>query len=344
MEKSEKVANINFFKKVWYSITKFEQYPVMAVEGFWSAMKYTAILMSILSVFVVIGSLVQTKELINDLAQYIEQNIPEFSFEDGKIEMDIQNPIEIKDVQYDGIDKIIINPIVETEEQKEQFEKENEETGITVFFFRDEISLKSKIDDDNISKQKYTYNDFIASYTGENISSFNKADLVKYLTSTKMTQVYIKYGVSIFVYLLLINIIYILFDVLQIAIFGWLTAYIAKIKIKFVAIYNMATYAFTLPIILNMLYIIVNYFVSFKITYFEVAYTAIAYIYLAATIFILKDDIIKKMQEVEKIKEEQKKVKEEIKNQEKKEEEPKDENEKKEEKNNKGDEPQGSEA
>ena len=61
--------------------------------------------------------------------------------------------------------------------------------------------------------------------------------------------------------------------------------------------------------------------------YFQVAYITIAYICLAATIFIIKDDFIKKMQEVEKIKQEQLKVREEIKEeQEKKEEEDKDEN------------------
>ena len=28
-----KTKNINFFKKLWYSITKFEKYPEMAAEG-----------------------------------------------------------------------------------------------------------------------------------------------------------------------------------------------------------------------------------------------------------------------------------------------------------------------
>ena len=56
------------------------------------------------------------------------------------------------------------------------------------------------------------------------------------------------------------------------------------------------------------------------------AYITIAYIYLAATIFILKDDVIKKMQEVEQIKQEQLKVREEIEKQEKQEEKNKEEN------------------
>ena len=40
-----RVVNINFFKKVWYSITKFEKYPEMATEGLGRALKYLAMKM-----------------------------------------------------------------------------------------------------------------------------------------------------------------------------------------------------------------------------------------------------------------------------------------------------------
>ena len=124
---------------------------------------------------------------------------------------------------------------------------------------------------------------------------------------------YLSYGTSIFISLLLINLIVVLLDSFEIALLGWITTIISRIKMRFVAIYNMAVYSLTLPMILNILYVIVNYFTDFTITYFQVAYITIAYIYLAASIFILKDDFIKKMQEVEKIKQEQLKVREEIK-------------------------------
>ena len=322
MKEREGVVNINFFKKVWYSITKFEQYPAMATEGLPRAIKYLLTLMVAVTIFVMIGSLMQMKQTIDSLSQYIEQNIPDFTVADGKVEMNIDQPIKIENVQYSGIDKIIVNPLAETTEQKEQSENEETIVGVTIFFFKDEIILKNKIDDDHVTKQNYTYSEFVANYTGENISTFNKTQLVEYLTSNGMTRYYVKYGLSAFIYLFLINLIYALLDALEIAILGWFTTTLARIKIRFVAIYNMAVYALTLPVVLNIIYIVVNYFVSFKITYFQVAYITIAYIYLAATIFILKDDIIKKMQEVEKIRQEQKKVKEEIKEQKENQQEP----------------------
>ena len=350
MKEREGVVNINFFKKVWYSITKFEQYPAMATEGLPRAIKYLLTLMIAVTIFVMIGSLMQMKQTIDSLSQYIEQNIPDFTVADGKVEMNIDQPIKIENVQYSGIDKIIVNPLAETTEQKEQSENEETIVGVTIFFFKDEIILKNKIDDDHVTKQNYTYSEFVANYTGENISTFNKTQLVEYLTSNGMTRYYVKYGLSAFIYLFLINLIYALLDALEIAILGWFTTTLARIKIRFVAIYNMAVYALTLPVVLNIIYIVVNYFVSFKITYFQVAYITIAYVYLAATIFILKDDIIKKMQEVEKIRQEQKKVKEEIKEQEENPKEPdkkdKDEDNSDEDKkeNDDGEDPEGLEA
>ncbi len=343
MKEKEEVVNINFFKKVWYSITKFEQYPVMATEGLLRAIKYLTLLTAIVTVFTMISSLLQMNKVIDNLAQYIEQNIPDFSITEGKVTMDLEQPIIIEKVKYTGIDKVVINPLAETDEQREQSEEAETVSGITVFFFSDKIVLISKIDEEQVNKQIYTYSEFVKNYTGKNIQTFNKAELIGYLTSSKMMQFYIRYGASMYIYLLLINIIYALAVSLEIAIFGWITATLAKIRMKFSAIYSMAIHSLTLSMILNICYIIVNYFINFKIRYFETAYVVIAYIYIAATIFILKDDLIKRMQEVERIRQEQKKVKEEIKEQEEPKEDEKEEKKKEKDKED-GEEPQGSEA
>lgn len=348
--KKNKVKNINFFKKIWYSITKFEQYPVMAAEGIKTATRYLLILITLVTMVAMGGSLLQTNKLMKDLAQYIQENIPEFSYNDGKLDMNTEEPIVINDIQYEGIDRIVIDPTADTAEQKEKDKTDNSMEGIIVFLFKDEIVLVGKTSEsDKTAEQVYTYSNFIQSYTGTDIQSFNKTDFTNYLTSERMIPFYTRYGLSIFIYLLIMNVIYALLDAFEIAILGWITGLLAKIKIKFSALYSMAAYALTLPIFLNIIYIIINYFTTFSIKYFQVAYIAIAYIYLAATIFILKDDLIRKLQEVEKVREEQKNVKEEIKEQEKKKEEPEEkkqeDDEKKEQKeDDEGEEPQGSEA
>lgn len=307
MEESKELKNISFFKKVWYSITKFEKYPDMAIEGFSSAIKYLFILTAIITVFSTISSLIEMHKLVENLAKYIEDNIPEFTYQDGKVNMELSEDMVIDDVQYDGIDRIVLSPNTEEDVAKEQVITNNEIVGVTVLFFKDQIILRSKNENNAINEQEYTYQDFIKGYTQEDIKQFNKTDLIDYMTGTGMNNYYYRYTVSSFIYLLFLALVSSLLNAVQIAILGLVTALVARIKITFVAIFNMAIYALTLPTILNIVYIVINYFTTFTISYFQVAYTTIAYIYLAATIFLIKDDFIKKQQEVEKIKQEQKK-------------------------------------
>ena len=341
MEEKEEVVNINFLKKVWYSISKFEQYPAMATEGLWRAIKYLTTLTIIVTIFLMIGSLLKIKTLIGYFAQYVNDNIPEFSYSDGKLNIEAEESIIIEDIEEIGINKIVINTLVETEEQKQELEENNLIDGITLFLFKDEIILKTKLEDIENIRQTYTYSNVIENYLDENMDKFNKTQFVQFLTSEKMSTFYIQYAGFMFIYLLIINLIIALLDSFEIAILGVITSTMARLRMRFVAIYNMAIYSLTLSMILNILYIIINYFTDFTITYFQVAYITIAYICLAATIFIIKDDFIKKMKEVEKIKKEQLKVREEIKEEQEKKEK-QDKEEKPEE--NEEDDPQGSEV
>ena len=125
---------------------------------------------------------------------------------------------------------------------------------------------------------------------------------------------------------------------------------------RYVAIFNMSIYALTLSVLLNVIYIAVNAFITFNMEYFSVMYSAVAAIYLVAAILILKSEFIKKQQELIKIaeakeiikKEEQSKQEEEKEEEKKenkktgKEEKEKEKKEKKDEQN--GEEPEGSNA
>ena len=346
---SQKNVNINFFKKVWYSITKFERYPDMAAEGVYNAIKYLVILMIVLSIFLSISSLIEARNMMLDLSQYIQDNIPDFSYQDGKLTMDIEEPIIFENVQYNGIDYIIVNPNIEDDTEKENYINENGKNGTTVYLFRNQIILESKNESGEKQTQEYTYQDFIQSYTQEDIKQFDKNELVNYLRSEKMNSFYVRYTMSVVIYLILMNIVVGLLDSVELAVLGWITSITARIKMRFAAIFNMAIYSLTLSILLNYIYVIINYFTDFTIQYFSIAYITIAYIYLAASIFIIKDDYLKKQEIVEKIKQEQEKVREEIKEEErqkeeKKEEKRKEKEEKKEEKENNKEEPNGSEA
>ena len=109
---------------------------------------------------------------------------------------------------------------------------------------------------------------------------------------------------------------------------------IINVKFKYKSIFNMSVYSLTLSIILYMIYIVINIFTGFTIKYFEIAYNAIAYIYIITAMLMIKSDLIKQQIEVGKILEEQKKTREEKEKEENKEK-PKEDKDKKKDKENK---------
>ena len=336
----EKVGKISFFKKVWYSITKFEQYPNMAMEGLKRAIKYLAILVAIMSVFMIICTVYELRLTVLDVSNYIKENIPEFTYSNGIVSLETQETITIENADITGIDKIIINTLIENDDEKEQFKKENLVEGISVIFFKDHMILNVQSEGYESIEQKYAYTDLIASFAGGNIENFTKSDFVEYLKSGEMTKFYNTYAVSMYAYYFVENFMVALIYSLEIALLGWITTIILRVRMRFKALYNMSAYSITLSTILMTIYVIANYLTGFTIKEFQIAYIAIAYIYLATAIFILKDDVIKKMQEVENIKQEQIKVRKEI---EENEPEEKEENDKKKDEKE-DDETQGSEA
>jgi len=344
----EKVIKISFFKKLWYSIAKFEQYPTMATEGLGSAVKYLIILTAIISVFMTCCSLYEMKQSISKTADYIQEKIPEFTYSNGNLSLNTKETIHIEELDNTGFDKIIINTAIETDEEKEKIQIDNLMNGISVFFFRDQVILKIQSEGSEILEQKYAYVDLISTFAGVNVEQFTKNEFVQYLKSGNMTTFYGTYVVAVFTNYFTENLLVAIIYSLEIALLGWITTIILRIKMRFKAIFNMSAYAITLSTILMTVYVIVNFFTGFVIKEFQIAYIAISYIYLATAIFILKDDFIKKMQEVEKIKQEQEKVREEIKEKEEEKEEKERKEENKNDKENKednnGDEPQGSEV
>ena len=119
-----KEQKTNFLKKVWYSISKFEKYPDMATEGVMKALKYLFCMVCIVTVFVLIGSMAEINKLVDKLAVYINDNIPEFSYSSGNIIMETEEPIIIEDFEYSGVDKIVIDPYAENNEQKSKDKEE----------------------------------------------------------------------------------------------------------------------------------------------------------------------------------------------------------------------------
>lgn len=75
MEKNEtqkeKFMNLNFFEKVWYSITKFEKYPELAALGVKKALIYFTEIMAIFSILFTIIVVIYA----NNIAEFEEPDL-----------------------------------------------------------------------------------------------------------------------------------------------------------------------------------------------------------------------------------------------------------------------------
>lgn len=292
-----------FFKKVWYSIDKIEKYSELSAEGFAKAIKYLAVLIIILAIISSGATVYKTSFEIKNIAQYINEKIPELAYSNETLKVDSQEAIIDTN---DNFGKIIIDTNTDEEEKINQYLNDVEEEN-AIIILKDKLILKE------IGVQgttSYNYKDIFGEI---GITEFNKQNLVEYLTSSNMMSLYLNLFLVLFIYAFIIYFINTLCYIVVISIFGYLATIILKLKMRYVAIFNMAVYSITLPTILNMIYIGINCFYRYNIKYFDVMYMLVASIYMIAAIFILKSEFNKKQGQVQKIVEVEKQVKEELK-------------------------------
>ena len=108
---------MKFLKKIGYSIGKIEKYAEMATDGVKSALLYLAGITVILTIVFCLGSIYKTHQSIQELANYVETDIPEFSYKDGNLTMEGEQPLTIENKEL-GFDKIIIDTQDKTNEER----------------------------------------------------------------------------------------------------------------------------------------------------------------------------------------------------------------------------------
>ncbi len=282
-----------FFKTIWYSISKIEKYPELSAEGFQKTIKYLMKLILILAIVISAVSVYKTSQEFKQIAQYIEEKVPNFTYKDNKL----TSP-EITEVirnESETFGKVIIDLNATEEEQINSYINEigNEENGIIIL--NNQMIMKEQSMQGNML---YSYED-LSKQMG--VKEFNKENLVNYLTSTQMTNLYLGLFVSLLIYSFAIYIINTLINVFAISLFGYLATFIIRMKIKFVAVFNMGIYAITLATLLNAVYAVIIGVFGYQIKYFDIMYMVVSTIYMIAAIFMLKADFNKKQKEVQKI-------------------------------------------
>ena len=287
-----KPKKINFFKKAWYSITKFEKYVEMSLEGTGRALKYLIQIASIFALIIASIGIFNINENLNAFVKNINENVPDFKYAEGQIalaETEVNKMYTINDVNLNYKD-IIRN------------DSETNNSGIIIL--KDKVIQISKLLDGE-EEISLDYDNVMKNIFGHTNVEITKTSLIEFLNTDGRTNIII---VNFIAYFILYHIIHFssgLIYALVLAAIGYVSAKITKLKLNFSQLFAMSIYAFTLSNILNMIYFIVNYFTNITIKYFDVAYISIAYVYLIAVLFLMKNYFSRKQEnEVEKEKKE----------------------------------------
>lgn len=296
--------NNSFFKELFASIKDFDKYQDFAIQKVSKEIIYA---LKLIAIFTFIISLAFTYKIHtekNKLVKYIDENVSDIKFENGKLSVNNDEKIMLKDIALENT-AIFIETKELNEEEIRKYEEDINAYSTGIILLNDKMIVKTEI---QAGYTNLLYSDIIKEY---NIMNFNKQDLLNAINGKELITFYIMFFGILYFYMFAIYFITILIYALMLAILGRITSIILRIPMQYKAIFNMALHALTLPIILNLIYIIVNLFTGFEIKYFQVMYSAISYIYIVAAILLIKTDFMKRQQELSKIFEEQQKIREE---------------------------------
>ena len=306
---------LSFLKKLRISIFDFDSYQNLAAEKISRTIGYIALLMVILSVVISLAYTYQFAGMISDVRNYISSEVAEINFKDYNITIVPNNGEEITEIDVNDVinAKIIINTQTTDEEKIQNSINTINSAENGILILKDRIIIKNSIYANPI---EYSIEDICKEY---NINVINKDTVLEMLSSNEIKTLYLMFfGIMAF-YMFIVYLSSLLIDILLLSLLAYVVARISGLRLKYSAIYNIATYALTLPIILNIIYAAVNILTGFTIEYFRIMYTTIASIYIITAILMIKSDVIKKQLEFNKIIEEQERIKQELKLKEEKE-------------------------
>lgn len=296
--------NNSFFKELFDSIKDFDKYQEFAIQKVSKGIIY---ILKLIAIFTFILSLIFTFKINiekNKLVKYIDENISDIKFENEKLSVNNDEKIVFENKDLADI-TIFIETKQLNEEEIKMYEDKINEYSNAIIILDNKMIVKTEVNDGHTD---ILYSDIVKQY---DIDSFNKQDLLDFINGKEVITFYIMFVGVFWFYMFIIYFITIITYAIMLAILGHITSMLLRIPLKYKATFNMALHALTLPIILNIIYIIVNLFTGFTIKYFQVMYSAISYIYIVTALLMIKADFIKKGQELSKIIEKQQKIRQE---------------------------------
>jgi len=274
----------NFFKSFWYAITNFEKYKEFAYFKSSTVVKYIAILLILFSLIITVALIIPTVKTINGGVEYFKEEFPDLNYSEGKLVVNSEEPIYLQD---ENLDAVILVDTTTTLEEEEKYLDEQKDNKTAILVFSDKLVVKTA------ALTSYTTYQYSNIQNNFGFDSFNKQDLLEQFTGTQAYKLYASLYLFLFAYMFLTYTVMIFIDIVILSILALLIARLYKTDLRYSNCIKIATYALTLPLLLQLVYIYVNTFTGFTIQYFAIMYDIISYIYVITAILIIKNDMAK---------------------------------------------------
>lgn len=298
MEQSNKKPIV---RNIWDSITNFDKYQEFATEKKLDSLIFFIVLIIIFSFIATITYSVNVHLQINKISKYFESYINEIEFKETKLTVNNNE----KTIIENNKEYVIIDTGYLENDKTVEYESSIKDKDKATIILSDRIIMKSGNSSEVVT---FLYKDLVGS--NQDIS-INKQDIQNMLKGSDVIFFYVILMIVTFVAMFLVYAITMLVYVIILAILGKISCVIIRLPMNARSLVKIAVHALTLPTILHIIYFVVNLYTGYTINYFQLMYSAIAYIYIITAIFIIKTDYTKKQAELNEIRNEQNRIREE---------------------------------
>lgn len=245
------------------SIRNFDYYKEIANKRISSNLRYFFKLVILYSIILSICTIINVNKGINEFKNLINMEISELNYSNGVLH-----------VNNDESETLFNKYVIIDTSKDELSEIENK---AQVVIGKKYCTVKM---DEHILKIKY--NDYF-------YEDINKDDIINMFNSID-AKFYIPAILIIIIWICILMTISTITDVLVIALIGYIISKIINKNFSFTNIFNIATHAITLPVLLGAIYYVLNTFTGFYVKYFSIMYTSIATIYMMTSILLITSD------------------------------------------------------
>ena len=285
----EDKKSLNFFERIYYSIFKFDKYDKFLEEKKSIATRYILVLTLLVTLLICFIEVFTFIKVYDRGRNYVLQNkLPEFIYKDGKLHF--SEKVENYDEQVKYYFLADTNNL--NDEQRREILDKTIDYRYSLVLFEDRVVYSVN----GVSSQ-YEFSKYSEAL---DLDELNNQELIKLMNSLSPIKIFgMIFGIEC-IYIYIAQIIATFMNILLLFLSGILICRVINLSLDKSAIYNISCYSITLSVVVTLLYNIFYFITNRDINNIDTVYLILAYIYLIASLFIIKQEVSKQKIEIKK--------------------------------------------